>query len=280
MTARSIGPSLPQAALRWLPGKVWLWHSRRNAAYVIELIRHEPALRAALRTGRLLLDLFDPAKYGSLRTENVSEPLSEKALYHGDFWYQRLVTSKSTWEKINSTWAILFQVDTMICSPPPMDVIRSASFVGGLSGFYAIGKKGEHARFKVPADPHTNTTRSHLNGGFSVHHVGWSVDCINRNPRFFHIEDALWNKCRNEIPSVNVSQVNAYRFASDNGITMCYNDPAGKRQCPFGVHKPWKKASKEALAELQAVCPGLELIQTQQFEDLDACPAAHTAGYT
>ena len=88
------------------------------------------------------------------------------------------------------------------------------------------------------------------------------------------------NKCRNEIPSVNVSQVNAYRFASDNGITMCFNDPAGKRQCPFGVHKPWKKASKEALAELQAVCPDLELIQTQQFEDLDACPAAHNAGYT
>ena len=59
---RSIGLCLPQAALRWLPGKVWLWHSRRNAAFVIELIRHEPALRAGLRTGRLLLDLFDPAK--------------------------------------------------------------------------------------------------------------------------------------------------------------------------------------------------------------------------
>ena len=51
-----------QAALRWLPGKVWLWHSRRNAAFVIEMIRRDPALRTGLREGRLLLDLFDPSK--------------------------------------------------------------------------------------------------------------------------------------------------------------------------------------------------------------------------
>ena len=25
-----------------------------------------------------------------------------------------------------------------------------------------------------------------------VHHVGWSVACVDNNPRFFHIEDALW----------------------------------------------------------------------------------------
>ena len=79
---------------------------------------------------------------------------------------------------------------------------------------------------------------------------------------------------------MDVSEVNAYRFASDNGITMCFNDPSGTRQCPFGVHKPWKKASKESLAELQAVCPDLELIQSQQYEDLEACPATRIAGYS
>eukprot|EP00040_Diaphanoeca_grandis_P043821 m.10392 g.10392 ORF g.10392 m.10392 type:complete len:321 (-) comp8271_c0_seq1:149-1111(-) len=245
---------------------VVLWHTVRNAKYVIGVIRSDPLIRKYWEHKLLTLHSFDPKMYGSTRTNNISEPLSDKALYHGDFWYQRLITMAPFWNTIKTPFMVNVQSDTLICNKPPLDIISKSTFIGGISGFNSKG------RFKVADDPKENTlTPSHMNGGFSVHSVEWSLKCIALDSKHFYVEDTLWNKCRDTIDTPGVPEADAYRIASDNGITACFTFK-GERLCPFGVHKPWNKASATAWTELQQTCDGLSELKALQYENFAACP--------
>lgn len=237
------------SALRVLPpsAPVVLWHAPRNGAFVANVTRRDAALDAARRSGRLRARLLPrPPTDAELRA----------FVYHPSYWYQRLLTSASFWRLMETEWVIRFQSDVLFCARPPRALVTAHPFLGGASGFV----RRTAAPLRMPADPRAGAlTESHLNGGLSVHHVPWTLRCIRRSRRAY-VEDDLFNACRG-----NVSELDAYLFASDNGVTACFTF-ASQRHCPFGVHKPWARASRAALAELRAHCPGLGALRRRQHE--------------
>jgi hypothetical protein len=247
------------------------------------LIESHPSLREMTRSAkeqqqqqqqpRLSLQQIQEHEHG-----RVHPQLS----YRGDYWYSKMLTNASFWKAISmeTPYALTLQSDTLLCRPFPTQefISRNESFLGGISGF-----KREAAR-QIPVivnpqdDSHsTNMKYKHLNGGLKLRNIAWTIECIRQyndmNPNGWS-EDSLYRHCReSEINgTVHINEVQAYSFASDNGITLYYtlppmgrngSDGGERRHCPVGVHKPWVKGVKKwgtnAYRELVEYCPGLDL---------------------
>jgi hypothetical protein len=86
----------------------------------------------------------------------------------------------------------------------------------------------------------------------------------------------------------HVTEEQSYEFASDNGRTLCFTSPTGRRGrvCPVGVHKPWQqgvdKWGDEMYQELVRSCPGLplhqQLCQGGVLKHNATCPAYDVSG--
>lgn len=245
-----------------------VWHSKRNEDYVKGLIATNTLLNSTFQRQQLKLHPFVPADYGIINKAQI---------YAAEYWYSGLLTSSTFWETIKTPWAITLQSDTLICRAPNMGIFNETTFLGGLSGFfYMVTHRGlrKPMRISLGQNPRTNRSiaKHHLNGGFSLHDVSWSMECIrNHVNTSAWVEDDLFNHCQHTLNSSKpVTELQAYSFASDNGNTKCflYKD---KRICPVGVHKPWNLKSQAAkYIHLARQCRGLE-----QLENL-----AQTAGST
>lgn len=246
--------------------RIVVWHATQNQLYIQGLVAANSILNESFETQQLKLRLFRPQDYGT--------STQSKNIYSGTFWYQRLLTSESFWqdESIETPLVVTMQSDTLICRPPDMELLRTSPFLGGVSGFTKnsttnVGAADALKKVKVGINPRNAPTQSFLNGGFSLHNVSWTIDCIKTYGTLKvkgWVEDDLFNFCRQQIQgSMPVTEVEAYSFASDNGVTLCF-DVEGRRRCPFAVHKPWQNKGNR-YDELVASCPEVERLERLQF---------------
>jgi Protein of unknown function (DUF5672) len=239
-------------------------HSAKNRPYIEKIIRSEPDLQKLLEDQQLQMRQVNEAHYGDTKSRNQYRP---------GFWYSRMMTDSNFWKSIETPYAITLQSDTLICRPFLANEFigeTNVSFIGGLS------KSGP-----VDPDPNNILLVDHLNGGFSLRNVAWTIQCIeeyaarNTSQANLEGEDTFYRYCReiNVTGTVHTSQQQAYSFASDNGWTMCFNTTQnGERICPFGVHKPWitKNWKSPAYVELVQNCPGLDQLMHLSSE-LQTC---------
>jgi len=240
-------------------------HSPHNEIFVRGIVNSSPALTRLRQSKRLALRRIDPADY---TIPCRDEPNNQCGVYSGKFWYSRLFVDAAFWSSFQTQYVLTLQSDTLLCRPfPTQELVRQgASFVGGVSGMM-----GGFKHYTPASDPRPNKNMDHgeyLNGGLSFRNVKWVLDCIAKyghRPEGW-IEDELYRHCGEEDidGTVHASEVAAYTFSSDNGVTMCFTYER-KRICPLGVHKPWipKNAMvrREPYLELVRSCPGLTVLQ-------------------
>ena len=227
-------------------------HSATNRQYIEDFIRSDPDLQKLLVVQQLQMREVNETDYGDTQSRNQYKP---------GFWYSRMMTDSNFWKSIKTTYAITLQSDTLICRPFLANEFLhelNVSFIGGLS-----------AASPMDPDPNHVLLVDHLNGGFSLRNVAWTIQCIeefkaaNTSKLTLFGEDTFFRYCReiNTTGTVHTSQQQAYAFASDNGWTMCFNTTQNReRVCPFGVHKPWieKHRKTQEYDELAQNCPGLD----------------------
>lgn len=256
-----------------------VWHSSHNRHFLEQLIEADPTLNSGRHNKLLSLYEFSPLDYGF--NESFDH---QQVRYAGAYWYQRLIKSTTFWESIPTAYMINLQTDGLVCRPLSLKdsfVSRlqngpTINYLGGISGSVTFfdansGNKTFGSR-PVPQIPSASKMSADfsLNGGFSLHSVPWTLNCIKQYqmPPWVdkYSEDQLWNFCRSQ-NGWNITELDAYSFASNLGRTMCFADPTGKAEqiCPFGVHKPWKKgAFLRSYTLLQRECPGLQLLHRLQ----------------
>mmetsp|Transcript_5501 Transcript_5501/g.12006 ORF Transcript_5501/g.12006 Transcript_5501/m.12006 type:complete len:410 (+) Transcript_5501:138-1367(+) len=240
-------------------------HSHDNELFVRGIVNSSPALARLHRSERLTLRRIDPADY---TIPCGDKPDGKCGVYSGKFWYSRLFVDAAFWSSFRTPYVLTLQSDTLLCRPfPTQELIRQgASFVGGVSGMM-----GGFKHYTPLSNPRPDASMDHgeyLNGGLSFRNVKWVLDCIatyGHRPEGW-IEDELYRHCRekNINGTVHATEVAAYTFSSDNGVTMCFTYE-GKRICPLGVHKPWNpnnvRSRGNPYMELVRSCPGLTVLQ-------------------
>jgi len=130
--------------------------------------------------------------------------------------YSRLLTTPGFWKLFKCDAILLFQSDCVFCrnTKVKLSEFLQYPYIGGISP----GLDG-------------NSTRHHLNGGFSLRKRPEILKCIAEEPEQINgrMEDVFYSHCKTLAqPPVSV----ANRFAIDNAHVI----PA---RAPFGVHKPW-----------------------------------------
>ena len=240
-----------------------VYHSSKNQKFVQGLVDLDEHLSTMTKQGRLRLQIIHPETYGSVDPKHVTK---------GDYWYSRLMTETTFWNNITTPYAMVLQSNTLMCRTlePAEFILQNVSFVGGLTGWKRI------PQFAVPVtdNPIYNepVKYRHKRGTFSLRNVEWTKECIRqyRNDDKY-VEDSLYRHCGEmEIPhTVHVNELQAYSFASDLGVTLCFDGPNNERICPVGVHKPWVHGVKKAgYRELVDHCPGLDLFQRLTSRDM------------
>jgi hypothetical protein len=236
-------------------------HSAKNRQYIEEIIRSDPDLQQLLVVQQLQMRQVNETDYGKINAGNQ---------YNPDYWYSRMMTDPDFWKFIETPYVITLQSDTLICRPfLASEFLRESnvSFIGGLS---KSSRMNTGRKMGVYPDPNQILLVDHLNGGFSLRNVAWTIQCIEESRRSRSVkqggEDNFYRYCRkmNVTGTVHTSQLQAYSFASDNGWTMCFNTTKNsERICPFGVHKPWmqKHWKSPAYVELVQNCPGLDQLK-------------------
>ena len=275
---RHLGPEVPIVVV----------HSPHNAAFVRGVIAAIPELAGA--RPRIALRETNESAWGTPCPERRGERCG---IYSTQFWYSRMFISLRFWEAFATPYVLTLQSDTLLCRPFPTQelVEHGASFTGGISGMQAGFKP-----YTPAANPRHGVVLNHgeyLNGGASFRNVRWVKDCIRKHQRpEGWIEDELYRTCREDADlngTVYETEVGAYAFSSDNGKTLCFEDPTSSRgnnrTCPLCVHKPWTEGSKKraaaAYAELQQNCPGLERLQELNLRKLqrgETCLAYDATG--
>jgi hypothetical protein len=266
-----------------------VWHSADNIIFLRNLIAAVPLLKSCWERKLLVLHEFDPHDYG------FNGKFDHKRVrYQGSYWYQRLLKSATFWEAIPTSYMINLQTDGLVCRPPSPDDSffarlqngQTIDYLGGISGSASIfdpttgNKTGTKFKVSQIPSPSNMTANYNLNGGFSLHSIPWTLNCIEQyesRPLIRgYSEDKLWNFCRSQ-EVWSVTELDAYAFASNTGATKCFQDPNGsnrkRRICPFGVHKPWKKKRLGSYKELEHNCPGLRVLEGNQdvFVDKEIC---------
>jgi hypothetical protein len=274
--------------------RIVIYHSKENYHFVQGLIDTDPILQKQQESGRISLYKIKQSDYGST---GLAKRGKKKGIYFEDYWYSKMLINETfyTSTAIDTEYVMTLQSDTLLCRPfSTQDFVSpnsKTSFIGGISGF----KRKYPQQIRVTGTPRNDTVDryNHLNGGFSLRNVAWTVECIRQYAvdRSW-IEDALYRHCREQEinGTVHVTEEQAYGFASDNGRTLCFNKPnTGDRVCPVGVHKPWSqgvdKWGREMYKELTDSCPGLLLHQElcQQgaggvLKQNSTCPAYDVSG--
>jgi len=156
-------------------------------------------------------------------------------IYSHRYWYTQHMTSALVWDAIDTTHALVYQSDTVLCRPLNFMVFSNYLFIGGASN--AINERSIMYTHK-------------MNGGFALHNVLHTRKCITQTLRIRLMEDSIWNNCRRQ----PVRAVDVMSFATDNGFTMCFGT-GSSRTCPYGAHKPWVKAQRQNLSEFYEHCP-------------------------
>jgi Protein of unknown function (DUF5672) len=246
-------------------------HSAKNRPYIEKIIRSDPDLQKLLDAQQLQMQQVNETDYGDTDAGNQYSP---------DYWYSRMMTDSNFWKAIETPYAITLQSDTLICRPFLANEFigeANVSFIGGLS---KSSRMNTGRKMVVYPDPNHILFADHLNGGFSLRNVAWTIQCIEEFRRTRRVkqggEDAFYRHCRkiNVTGTVHTNQLQAYSFASDNGWTMCFNTTRnGERTCPFGVHKPWTTKNRKfpPYVELVQHCPGLDEMKQLSIEP-PSCP--------
>ena len=268
-----------QAAMKHLLAydiQLVVWHSSENEKYLQSLIDADPILKKAYYNEEqklLHLHKFDPLDYGFDDSKD-----HQKVRYNGEYWYQRLIKDWKFWDSMVTEWVVNLQSDTIICQSPE---VLQAQPIGPLERISYLGARSAFG--KIPIDPTNYTMRrwAHLNGGFSLHSVAWTKDCIemfttrgdNATLQVYEqkTEDDFWQTCRPKSKlTTDVTDLMAYAFSSDNGASNCFYVPKTnqtQRLCPFGVHKPWRRKKEHNgtyYKELVENCPGLDKLEVSQ----------------
>jgi Protein of unknown function (DUF5672) len=184
--------------------------------------------------------LLDRIRYKSLP---VSYPFGDTDIYNGNHWRNQLFRNPYWWESLNAEWVLMIQCDTIICrsGEPPL----TFPYLGGPRHNDGEYLKDVNAKY-----------RGHMNGGFSIRNVTWSIECLKNFPAIQHgAEDSTFESCHTAIPmELQPTYKDAALFASDNGHTGCIS----KNECPYGLHKPWARAevSEAELELMYDSCPG------------------------
>eukprot|EP00980_Cylindrotheca_fusiformis_P014871 scaffold4060_cov121-Cylindrotheca_fusiformis.AAC.5 len=286
--------SLQQSTRHFLKHKipVVVWHSASNRNFLQSLIQMDPDLKSSWESNLLFLHEFDPLEYGFDQTSD-----HKGVHYGGSYWYQRLLKSPTFWKSISTRYMINLQSDSLVCRPLSQDDSffsrllpnggPTINYLGGISGSSFIFDPATmnmiRRRYRVRETPSALTMASpfNFNGGFSLHSVAWTLDCIERCQTIpeteKYTEDQLWNFCRTQRKKGNdVTELDAYSFASNIGATKCFNSDKSRkitRTCPFGVHKPWKNKVVGSYSELEESCPGLRTFESLQgiFDHHETC---------
>lgn len=197
------------------PDAVHIWHP---PSLHICLTRPYFPKQVRLFSFKVMKGLMDPAQ--------VYNPL---------YWYTQHMTSTRVWDSIDTTHALVYQSDTVLCRPLDFMVFSKYSFIGGAS----------HA-----TDEQSIMYSHKMNGGFALHNVSHTRKCISQTSYIRFMEDSIWNNCRRQ----SVRTIDVMSFATDNGFTMCFG-PESSRTCPYGAHKPWVQAHRQNLREFYKYCP-------------------------
>ena len=178
-----------------------------------------------------------------------------KSPYANDHWRNVMFNNKTWWESFDAKWILGIQTDTIICrnGEPPLKY----GYIGGASNPDVKFFRDTKLDFE-----------GHMNGGFSLRNVEWTVKCLETRPEA-KMEDGKFSDCyrddkvKNRIPFIEVSS-----FASDNGWTGCFDGPWGSRVCPYGLHKPWTRVGFfhgylkfEEHIEMLNACPGAGMLE-------------------
>lgn len=250
-----------------------VWHSPQNQEYLRQLVLQHRHLRLLWDAGRISLQEFDPTELGSgaLRHEH-----NDGVRDTGDYWYSRLLKNTTFWKSITTPWALHFQTDSLFCrSFSNYFDLHDVFFLGGPSKPFADSNIDD----VFPINPSQTELMSYanMNGGLSIRHVQWTIDCLTdsrQRDEFFDTkaENVIINQCRwNRLFQNNISDTTtklfagginfpavtefmSYEFASDGGKTHCFLNPnvtdkvknvpvrqENRRICPVGVHKPWQR---------------------------------------
>ena len=251
--------------------KFLIIHSAKNRQYIKEIIRSDPNLQQLLVVQQLQMRQVNETHYGNTNAGNQ---------YNPDYWYSRMMTDSNFWKSIQTPYVITLQSDTLICRPFLVNEFLhelNVSFIGGLS---KSSRMNTGRKIVVYPDPNHSLLDDHLNGGFSLRNVAWTIQCIEESRHSRRVkqggEDNFFRSCRqmNATGTVHTSQLQAYSFASDNGWTMCFNITQNReRICPFGVHKPWttRNPKSQEYVELAQNCPGLDQLKQLSTEP-STCP--------
>jgi hypothetical protein len=148
---------------------------------------------------------------------------------------------------------INLQTDGPVCRPPSPDDSFSSrlqngqtiDYLGGISGSATIfdattGNKTatEFNVSQIPS-PSNMTANYNLNGGFSLHSIPWTLNCIKQYKSRPWIrrysEDKLWNFCRSQ-EAWNVTELDAYAFASNREPPNAFKIPMALKGNEESVH--------------------------------------------
>ncbi|KAJ3360045.1 hypothetical protein HDU91_004721 [Kappamyces sp. JEL0680] len=165
----------------------------------------------------------------------------DHGIYAGSHWRNKLLLNATWWASLEAEWVLGIQSDTVICrhEDPPLVY----NYYGG------------------PSSDTKNVSDlfgGHLNGGFSIRNVQWTISCIERNLKLSEerTEDNVFSRCYAE-DKVFYPYHEIAAFASDNGWSGCVDVPGKNRTCPYAVHKPWSRLrlNSEQFQEMLEACP-------------------------
>jgi Protein of unknown function (DUF5672) len=191
--------------------------------------------------------LLDRVRYESLPK---SYRFWDTDIYNGNHWRNQLFRNPYWWESLNAEWVLMIQCDTIICRPgePPLKF----PYLGGPRHNDGKYLKDVSAKY-----------RGHMNGGFSIRNVTWSIECLKNLPSSQQgAEDSTFESCHMRVPvNLQPTYKDAALFASDNGHTGCITKDYTIlvfQECPYGLHKPWTRAevSESELEDMYDSCPG------------------------
>jgi len=246
--------------------KIYVWHTKENGPSLRNATQSSPVLRS--HGDRIVFREFEPTKFGL--TSGVST-------WDGKYWYSSLLTSLEFWDSFPTTHVLTIQADTLLCRPLRNDVelaeLGNIPFLGGLAAFRITVAKGTSLRmfkqeYLIPSleGPAVQSyVTQQTNGGFSLRNVEFMKYCVKKYGAWTEWgDDTLYAYCLDKSSPIRPTEKQAYAFSSDNGWTGCFNDEDGKRICPLGVHKVWRKRNvkPEMYNEMVESCPGLSRLDS------------------
>ena len=183
------------------------------------------------------------------------------SIYVGHHWRNVMFNNQTWWKAFEAEWILVIQSDTIICrnGEPPL----KHGYIGGASDPGQIFYDNKKSYFY-----------GHMNGGFSLRNVEWTIKCLEKRPEI-NVEDSKFTDCfKDDLVNSRIPYNEVVAFASDNGWTTCEDGPWGSRVCPYGLHKPWGNYGSlygsvkfEDYQEMLNSCPGVSTLEFFQFTD-------------